>query len=155
MGKYFRWFVRGALIIEWVVVVWDERFIFISSMVEYLEVAWVRTYFFKVNLYLWRILRAVLSHLFNSLVLHFKYYNFAQVKIIFLCFGRISASILYFVTKVRRVLFAGDGRVVSFGRTWIESQYLIHALWWIFHSNWIMRRYHTEIFNRRPSLLVL
>ena len=155
MGEYFRWFVHGALIIEWVVVVWEERFIFISSMVEYLEVAWVRTYFFKFNLYLWRILRVVLIHLCNYLMLYFKYCNFVQMKNIFLCFRRISASILYFTTKVRRVYFAGDRRVVSFGGIWIESQYSIHAVWWIFHTNWIMYRYHTEDLNRRPSLLVL
>ena len=53
MGEFFRWFVRGALIIVWcVVVIWEERLIDLSSMVEYLEVAWVRTCFFKFNLYL-------------------------------------------------------------------------------------------------------
>ena len=110
---------------------------------------------FKFTLYLWRILRTILSHICNSLVLHFKYCNFVQVKNTFLCFGRIPASILYFLTKVRRLFFAGDGRVIRFGGTWIESYYSIIVVWWSLHNNWIIRRYYTEDLNRRPILLVL
>ena len=51
-----------------------------------------------------------------------------QSKEIFLCFGRMDASILYFSTNTRRVIFAGDGKVVSFGGAWMESQKLSLAL---------------------------
>ena len=59
------------------------------------------------------ILRAVLSHRFNSLMPHFEYFSVVYLKNIFLCVERMSASVLYFPTKVRRLFFAGDGSVVN------------------------------------------
>ena len=49
------------------------------------------------------------------------------IKEIFLCYGRIDDSSLYFSTNERRVIFAGDGKVVNFGGVWMLSQYSSHA----------------------------